>query len=366
MTYELRSSTITFEAALRDLGSKSDRVRAQAANALGDVHTPEQRAQAVPALIQTLADRRPEIRSEAALALGELDSADAVDPLVACFDDPVPVVRQAAAIALGRLALPAAFESVARALREGPPDLRFQAATSLAEIDPERAGSVLLDALDDDDGEVVAAAALALGAVGETRARERLAELLDTWSRPRTRFDLAYALADLGDARALDVLATFLDDDGLAWDAIEALERLAGTLPGAGADGRVPGKTEPARSASPDHADDVPSPAELRAGAAVYIAPLLSKRGVAAMIKLRAAAAVLALDPDNPAAEPARAALLAGLRARKRERRGLTIELLARVGGPWAIAPLQALRARRAGRPFHDEIDDTLARLGAP
>ena len=339
MTYQLRSSTITFDAALRDLDSTSDRVRAQAAHALGDVLEPGLRARAVPALVEVLRDGRPEVRLEAVMSLGELDSEAAVEPLAASMGDPMPAIRQAAAMSLGRLGFAAAFAPLARILAEGPPDLRFQAATSLVEIDPERAREPLLAALDDSDGEVAGAVALALGHIGEARAVAPLLDLLEVWSRPRTRFDIAYALADLGEPRAADVLAEFLDDANLAWDAIEAIERTGAPR------------------------------------GAARLAPLLERRFLAPTSKLRAAAAVLGLSDASSDALPgdlhdlqataarAREVLLAGLRARKRDQRGLAVQLLGRVGGVWAVAPLRDLRARRAGRGLADEIDDSLQQL---
>jgi HEAT repeat protein len=356
VTYELRSNTITFEAALRDLGSPRPAVRAQAAHALGDVTAPAERARAVTALLQALGDPRFEVRAEAALALGELGSEDAVSALVAHFDDTAAAVRQAAIIALGRLGLASAFEPVARALAEGPPDVRFQAATSLAEIDAARAAGPLLTALADSDGEVVGAVAVALGAIGERRAVAPLAALLDSWSRPETRFDIAYALADLGDARAVDTLGGFADHKQLGWDAIEALEKL-GTGLGAAA--------EPGADATPDPGAEIDVDA-IRSAAADYLVPLLARRFLDPMRRLRAAGALLALDPDHAGVDSARKLILAGLGARKREQVGLAVELLGRVGGDWARAPLTQLRGRRAGKPFHEEIDEVLARLGAP
>jgi HEAT repeat protein len=362
VTYELRSNTITFEAALRDLGSPRPAVRAQAAHALGDVTAPAERARAVTALIQALGDPRFEVRAEAALALGELGSEDAVPALVARFDDAAAAVRQAAIIALGRLGLASAFEPVARALAEGPPDVRFQAATSLAEIDAARAAGPLLTALEDSDGEVVGAVAVALGALGERRAIAPLAALLDSWSRPETRFDIAYALADLGDARAVDTLGGFADHKQLGWDAIEALEKL-GTSLGAQPDADAAPGTETDPGTEPDIDIDVDA---IRSAAADYLVPLLARRFLDPMRKLRAAGALLALDPDHPGVDSARTLILAGLGARKREQVGLAVELLGRVGGDWARAPLAQLRGRRAGKPFHEEIDEVLARLGTP
>jgi HEAT repeat protein len=368
VTYELRASTITFEAALRDLESTRDRVRVQAAHALGDVVAPEARERAVPALIRALDDARPEVRTEAALSLGDLESEAAVSALAARCQDGAPAVRQAALIALGKLGFTSAFEAVARALAEGPPDVRFQAATSLAEIDAERAREPLLAALDDSDGEVIGAVAVALGAIGERRAIARLAALLDTWTRPETRFDIAYALADLGDARAVDVLGGFVDDRRVAWDAIDALERLGTRLGQPGAASDPDDGPDAGHSSGVLLGHDRADADAVRTAAASYLAPLLRRRFLDAMLVLRAAGAILALtrdDADHPATEPARHALLAGLGARKREHRGLAIDLLARVGGRWALGPLERVRTRRAGKPFQEEIGEALARLGA-
>ncbi|MEM9489065.1 MAG: HEAT repeat domain-containing protein, partial [Myxococcota bacterium] len=261
--------------------------------------------------------------------------------------DPQPAVRQSALIALGRLGFSSSFEPVATALREGVPDVRFQAATSLAEIDPTRAADPLLTALEDSDGEVVGAAALALGALGERRAIAPMVELLGSWSRPTTRFDLAYALADLDDTRAVDTLLEFIDHKDAAWDAIESLEKL--------------GAVAAERMIAP-------------------LTALLARRFLTPRIKLRAAATVLAVSaPTDASSESAnndagvtdsaraaaRAARVAGLRARKLEDRGLAVQQLGRVGGEWALAPLAALGDRRAGRPLVEDIAESIERIRA-
>jgi hypothetical protein len=45
--------------------------------------------------------------------------------------------------------------------------------------------------------------------------------------------------------------------------------------------------------------------------------------------------------------------------------RGLAVQLLGEVGGPWAAEPLRKARQTRRGRRFADEIDDALRALGA-
>ncbi|HWM88704.1 MAG TPA: hypothetical protein VNO33_22795, partial [Kofleriaceae bacterium] len=79
--------------------------------------------------------------------------------------------------------------------------------------------------------------------------------------------------------------------------------------------------------------------------------------------RLRAAAALLAVAPDHPAAGAAQRSLLEPLRGWRRRRRGLAVELLGRVGGAWAAAALEQLRASPAGRRMADEIGDALRRI---
>ncbi len=321
-------TTITFEAAVRDVRAGSPRARAAAAAALGDT-APEQREEAVAALVPALDDLSIEVRAAAASSLGELGGAKAVEALVRCLTDGAPIVRQTAAISLGRIGDPAAFEPLAEALRDGTPDLRFQAATSLVEVDPERAYEPLVAALADRDGEVLGAAALSLGAIGRPEARDRIATLLDH-SRAATRFDAAYALARLGDSRGAGVLAEGIDRGDVAWDAIESLELLA---------------TDAAVSA---------------------LAGVLAKPRAAREVRLRAAAALLNARPDHSAAGTARAELLESLSAWwKPDLRGLAIQELGRVGGGWAADALRELGGRWSARKLGDEIGEALRRIEA-
>jgi HEAT repeat protein len=249
--------------------------------------------------------------------------------LIQCLADSVTGVRQVAAIALGTTRSDAAFEPLERALGGEAPELRFQAATSIAEVDPERAREPLLRALAvEKDGEVLAALALALAAVGEQRAREPLAALLH-YPKAHTRFDIAYGLARLGDGRATPVLLTFLADGEHTWDAIEGLE-LCGD----------PRAVEP-------------------------LAALLQRRFAPREYKLRAAAALLHSGADGELSLRARAELLRGLSAWKYHLRALSVELLGRAGGAWAVPALREAAASRRCNRLGDEIAATVARIEA-
>jgi len=323
VSYLFPSSTITLDAALRDLTQGSPKARTAAAHALGDVEEPTERRRAVEALMRAIEDDRPEVRAEACASLGDLGDASAVPLLVRRLDDGVAGVRQNAAIALGSLAHPDGFAPLAQALVDGPADLRFQAATSLAEIDAARAFEPLIAALADGDPQVVAAAALSLGASGDGRAVAPLVAQLEHRD-PATRFDVAYALAELGDPRGRQVLAAALSDAERAWDAVTALTRLA----------------------TPDDAEAL--------GRA-----LISKHTPPEATVL-AAGAILGFAPDSAHRDAARRVLLAALTARKVHVRGIAVEQLGEIGGAWAAAPLEKLARSGKGAELLEAIATAL------
>lgn len=319
MSYLFDSSTITLDAALRDLAQGSPKARTAAAHALGDVEEPAEKRRAVDALMRALGDDRPEVRAEACASLGELGDPGALPQLVRRLDDGIAAVRQNAAIALGSLRHPDGFSPLAEALRQGPADLRFQAATSLAEIDPARAYDPLIAALGDADPQVVAAAALSLGAIGDRRAVPALTGAL-AHRDPATRFDAAYALAELGDPAGIDVLGAGLGDAERAWDAVGALAQLAGT------------------------------------DAAERLGRALVSKHTPPEATVLAAGRLLEIAPDSPHRDAARRVLLAGLTARKVHVRGIAVEQLGEVGGAWAVAPLDKLARSGKGSELLESI----------
>ncbi|MGE0401791.1 MAG: HEAT repeat domain-containing protein [Kofleriaceae bacterium] len=329
MSFFFPSSTLTFEAAMRDIArGSSHKSRALAAQALGDVKDTTEKRRAVEALILALEDDHPEVRMEAASSLGELRDASAVTALVKRLDDGTAPVRQHAAIALGTIGHPDAFDPLADALAKGPPDLRFQAATSLVELDAKRAYDHVARALADKDAQVVAAAALALGAIGDPRALEKLVEHLDHGDA-NTRFDVAYALAELGDGRGRASLARALTDPDRAWDAVTALGKLG----------------------TPDDAE--------------ALGRALTAKGTPPEAIVLAAGKLLELQPEGPYRDPARRVLVTALTARKGHVRGLAIEQLGAVGGDWAKAHLEKLARSGKGSDFLEAIAAALKAIDA-
>jgi len=332
VSYLFPSSTITLEAALRDLARGSPKARAAAAHALGDVTEATEKHRAAEALIHALDDERAEVRSEACASLGELREAAALPGLVKRLDDGAPVVRQNAAIALGAIGHADGFAPLAEALRGGPADLRFQAATSLAEIDAPQAFAPLVEALGDRDPQVIGAAALSLGAIGDKRAIEHLAPLLEH-AEPAARFDAAYALAELGDPAGRATLVGNLGDAERAWDAVTALATLGST----------------------DDAD--------------ALGRALSNRRVPPEATVLAAGTLLRIAPGSAHAEAARRVLLTALGSRKTHVRGLAVEQIGGLGAgaaEWAKQPLERLARSGKGAELIEQLATALRALDEP
>ena len=324
MSFLFPSSTITFDAALRDIASGSAKARAMAAHALGGVTGEVEKRRAVDALIRALDDDKPQVRAEACASLGELREPAALPGLLKRLDDGEPVVRQNAAIALGTIGHPDAITALVAALREGPADLRYQAATSLAEIDPARALDPALAALEDKDAQVAGAAALALGAIGE-RDRARVVAALTAkleHAEAGVRFEVAYALAELRDPAGRPHLSAAITDGERAWDAITALGWL--------------------RAAD-----------ELRQAVVAKKMPQEAQ--------VLAAGRLLAVESD-PVAQKL---LLDALSARKVHVRGLAVEQLGEVGGAWAQGPLERLARSGKGGELLEAIATALRAIAA-
>lgn len=318
---------------MRDLAGGSDRARVAAAQALGDLEDPTERRRALVALTRALDDDLPQVRAEACGSLGTLGDPSVIPAIVKRLDDGTPLVRQHAAIALGAIGDDDGFEPLATALKEGPADLRFQAASSIAEIDAHRAVDPLIAALDDRDPQVVGAAALALGAIGaghedidSDRYVDLIAERLDHRD-PVTRFDVAYALADLGDPRGRPLLITALADEQRSWDAVTALAQLG-------------------------------SKQDITA-----LASCLGDKRTPPEATVLAAGKLIALSPDTEYAAIARQVLLVALGAKKVNVRGLAVEQLGECGGVWARGALEKLAESSKGKELVDAIGEALDKI---
>jgi hypothetical protein len=186
---------------------------------------------AVPGLIEALGDEDAEVRTRAALALGDAAPHRAIGPLLVALHDREPSVRAMAACALRESRDPRVVQPLLGALGDEYHRVRFWAASSLALQSP-RGVQPLLKALGDGDEHVRLIAAESLGKTGDSRAVEGLGKALERDVDPRVRAMAAWALGRIRDSRALDLLREALKDSDKdvrtkAQSAISEIERHA-------------------------------------------------------------------------------------------------------------------------------------------
>src|SRR5665647_721650 len=161
-------------------------------------------SQDVRGLIRLLNHGDPDVRYEAAGALGDLRDASAVEPLITALkNDELSGVRWKAAEALSKIGAPA-VDALIEALRHHDDDVRWKAAIALGEIGDPRAVEPLVTLLFDDDRFVKSHAALALGAIGEPSVKPLIHALRD--GDGNLRWGAAIALGKIRDPRAIEPL----------------------------------------------------------------------------------------------------------------------------------------------------------------
>jgi HEAT repeat protein len=195
-------------------------------------------------------DPNPRVRMQAAEALGEIRDPKSVDPLIQALRDENWEVRRNAKEALGKMGVPA-VEPLIRALKDENKGVRGKAAEALGNIGDPRAVEPLIQTLKEDsdpDGYVHICTIRALGKIGDRRAvepiiqqfnerttlwwksewaeiqkwtktkrmREKIAEpmrhALETVIRRNVQVSVAYALGEIGDAKAVEPLIQKLGD----------------------------------------------------------------------------------------------------------------------------------------------------------
>ncbi len=178
------------------LTDPAPRVRRRAALAIGRVGRPE----GVAPLVATLGDAEPEVRQMSAFALGLLGDESAAGPLLLALDDPSPLVQGRAAEALGRLGVPGAAAAVGGLVQRH--------LVTAFELDPEDLSHPLAPEVE--------AFRLGLYALADLRAFEPLAAtVLQPDGQPLLWWwPVAYALARVDDARAVEALVTLAGVQG--------------------------------------------------------------------------------------------------------------------------------------------------------
>ncbi len=139
---------------------------------------PRERQAWLKELTEQLQSKEAVVRATAARRLGELQAVNALTLLTRALTDPSAQVRQEAARALGRLHRSEAVPALLTALKkDSDKNVRFYAAWALGEIKDPRAVDVLLQALNDPEWTVRNQAAWALHELHDERLVPKLVQL---------------------------------------------------------------------------------------------------------------------------------------------------------------------------------------------
>jgi HEAT repeat protein len=122
-------------------------------------------------------DEIEEVRARALEAIGPHDEAWARQAISEAYESGVRRLKVAAVHAMGRSCEPRWLPLLLRELTNEEPEVRYEAATALGSLGDEAAVAHLVDHLSDPDDEVREAAIAALGEIGGTEARKALTEL---------------------------------------------------------------------------------------------------------------------------------------------------------------------------------------------
>ena len=163
-----------------------------------------------------LADGSPHVREGAARVAGYFGDRALLEPMLAACDDPDESVRRAAVEQLARFEDARARAAIAAALESRTPGVRAAAARALAHVSAEEALPKLRTACTDADPWVRYHAARSLGHFDRDDAREALVALALHDPLPPVRIAAVEALAEVGDAAALEALRPLADDSDAA------------------------------------------------------------------------------------------------------------------------------------------------------
>ena len=184
----------TREAIRSMLNDPSERVRREAADALGDLGDKE----SAPLMAQMLNDADPGVRREAIDSFADWGHKEAAPLIAQMLGDPDANVRREAVVALGTLGAAEASPTIAQLLSDSSDQVREQAADVLGRLKAREGTAALLQVLNDSNDEVRGEAIASLGEIGAVEALPYLRDMYDR-SPGRHLIRLVGALRALGD-----------------------------------------------------------------------------------------------------------------------------------------------------------------------
>ena len=199
---------------------ESERIRKVAAFSLGAIGNES----AVAPLVEALQDEDKWVRTDAVRALGDLEAATAVPSLIDKLSDSDEYVRYTAAHTLGNLGAKESMQTLVDIMLS---DTDFQTRKASSEalkklVSPADEDMVpdLINAFKDNDDVVRRNAAEALVKIGSSAVSVLLAAYPDAESY--TKVEIAFALGQIGDPQAIDLLTEVMEESERKTEALHA------------------------------------------------------------------------------------------------------------------------------------------------
>ncbi|PIQ84201.1 MAG: hypothetical protein COV75_03470 [Candidatus Omnitrophica bacterium CG11_big_fil_rev_8_21_14_0_20_63_9] len=203
---------IAVRALNRALRDKEWGVRAEAAQALGEIGTNDELA--VLELIEALKDEVQPVRASAAAALGKIGDERAVPALIDLMRRRWPYRLTEAEDALVKIGKASVPELIKLLQNNGFGEERWQVARALGRIGDSRAMPALTETLKDDSDHVRSAAVGALIAIGEPVVPVMITIVNDNGNREEARISALRVLMKIGNRESVPVLVLALLDQG--------------------------------------------------------------------------------------------------------------------------------------------------------
>jgi HEAT repeat protein len=197
---------------IKALKGKDAKLQERSAELLGKIKD----KRAVPALINALNHPEYNLRKSAAEALGEMGDKRAIKGLIhALHDTSMRLgVRSSAGIALTNIGKPAVAPLCRVLLRDHDDDVRTRAAMVLGDIRDKRAVPALIKAMENDiSAEIRGSTARILGKMGGKRSISALIKAMEKDQSASVRINAAKALANIKDRKAVPALIKSMLND---------------------------------------------------------------------------------------------------------------------------------------------------------